>query len=371
MNGRYRGLDGLRGVAAFAVVIHHSLIPGTDIGGLSVFLFFILSGFLITGILHRSRAAVEAGRITIRAALIDFWIRRALRIFPAYYLWLAVFVTLDVVFRQGEILPEVWWYVTYLQNVLIGFVSYRWGDFTHVWSLAVEQQYYVFFAPLVVLVSLKWHSRLMVGTMALCLVVIEGLNALGFEMISLYTAPCTGFVFMGAGALMTLERARTPAWLGARPTSAAAGALVVALAGYPIAERTIGFHLPYAVLVIGSVSALSVVMIHVLQHPAGLVTRVLEWRVLRFLGLISYGLYVVHLPVGVFAEAWLPLARWSAATGLPTNVIDFAVMAPLSIAIASGSYFWFEAKFLALKDRFSTPGGPTPRRTAIAGAAVV
>ena len=350
--GRYVGLDGLRGLASFAVVVHHSLIMGTDIGGLSVFLFFILSGFLITGILHRSREKVEAGRTTVLGALEDFWIRRALRIFPAYYLWFLVFVAIDVVFRQGKIVPEIWWYLTYLQNVYIGFVSYAWGDFTHVWSLAVEQQYYTFFAPLVVLLPTRFHTRLMIATMVACLVTIQGLNAIGFEMISLYTAPFTGFVFMGAGALMTLERERIPAALGSLPSLLVACALIVALACYPIAERTVGFHLPYAVLVIASTASLSVVMIHVLQTPAGIVARVLETRVFKFLGLISYGLYVVHLPVGVFAEAWLPLARWSEVSGLPKNVVDFAVMAPLSIALASASYFWFEARFLALKDRF-------------------
>ena len=351
--GRYAGLDGLRGLAAFAVVIHHSLILGTDIGGLSVFLFFILSGFLITGILHRSREKVEAGRTTVTAALTDFWIRRALRIFPAYYLWLGLFVVFDVAFRKGEIVPNLWWYIVYLQNFMLGFVTYQWSDFTHVWSLAVEQQYYVFFAPLVAVLPLKWHSKLMVVTIALCLAVIQALQSAGYEMITLYTSPANGFVFMAAGALMTLERARTPAWLGAPATALLATAVVAALACYPIAERTLSFHLPYVVLQVLSVSALSIWMIHVLQHPDGWASRVLETRPFKFLGLISYGLYVIHLPVGVFMEAWLPLEAWAHATRLPKNVVDFAVMSTISIALASASYFWFEVKFLALKDRFA------------------
>jgi peptidoglycan/LPS O-acetylase OafA/YrhL len=350
--GRYQGLDGLRGLAAFMVVVHHSLILGTDIGGLSVFLFFILSGFLITGILHRSRAKIEAGTIRLGPALEDFWIRRALRIFPAYYLWLGVFVVLDVVFRNGEILPELGWYLAYLQNVLLGFVTFRWGDFTHVWSLAVEQQYYVFFAPLVVLLPMRVHAKLMVATIALCLAVTAGLQAAGYEMITLYTAPSNGFLFMAAGALMTLERDRIPAWVGSPQALLVAAAAIVALACYPIAERTVGFHLPYVVLQLASVSALSVVMIHVLQHPGGRVTRLLETPILVYLGLISYGLYVVHLPVGVFAERWLPLEAWAAALHLPRNLVDFAVMASLSIALASLSWYFVEARVLALKDRF-------------------
>ena len=350
--GRYAGLDGLRGLASFAVVIHHSLILGTDIGGLSVFLFFILSGFLITGILHRSREKIEAGRTRLGPALEDFWIRRALRIFPAYYLWLGVFVVIDVAFRQGEILKDLWWYLTYLQNFMLGFVTLRWGDFTHVWSLAVEQQYYVFFAPLVVLLPTRWHTRLMIVTIALCLVTIQALQSAGWEMVTLYTSPANGFVFMAAGALMTLERERTPAWMGSTPTLLAAAVVIVLLALYPVAERTIGLKIPYVLLMIASVTSLSVVMIHVLQTPEGVVARVMETRPFKFLGLISYGLYVIHLPVGVFAEAWLPLAAWAEATHLPKPVVDFAVMGSVSILLASASYFWFEAKFLALKDRF-------------------
>ena len=350
--GRYEGLDGLRGLAAFMVVVHHSLILGTDIGGLSVFLFFILSGFLITGILHRSREKIEAGRLRLLPALEDFWVRRALRIFPAYYLWLGVFVVVDVAFRKGEILPDLVWYLVYLQNFLLGFVTFKWGDFTHVWSLAVEQQYYVFFAPLVVLLPTRLHTRLMIATILVCLATIAGLQAAGYEMITLYTSPANGFVFMAAGALMTLEQARTPRWMGSSAMLVATVPVIVALACYPIAERTIGFHLPYVVLQLLSVASLSVVMIHVLQTPDGALTRILEARPLKFLGLISYGLYVIHLPVGVFAEQWLPLARWSEATGLSRNLVDFAVMAPISIGLATLSWYLFEAKVLALKDRF-------------------
>ena len=350
--GRYEGLDGLRGLAAFMVVVHHSLILGTDIGGLSVFLFFILSGFLITGILHRSREKIEAGRLRLLPALEDFWVRRALRIFPAYYLWLGVFVGLDVVFRKGEILPDLAWYLVYLQNFLLGFVTFKWGDFTHVWSLAVEQQYYVFFAPLVVLMPTRWHTRLMIATILVCLATIAGLQAAGYEMITLYTSPANGFVFMAAGALMALEASRTPRWMGSTAMLVATVPVIVALACYPIAERTIGFHLPYVVLQLLSVASLSMVMIHVLQNPQSRLTRILEARPLKYLGLISYGLYVVHLPVGVFAEAWLPLEAIAAAMHLPRNVVDFTVMATISIGLATLSWYLFEAKVLALKDRF-------------------
>lgn len=213
--GRYLGLDGLRGVASFAVVVHHSLILGTDIGGLAVFLFFILSGFLITGILHPLAGEDRGGARERRDRTRRLPGSGARCGSSAYYLWLGIFVVFDVVFRSGAIVPELGWYLTYLQNFYIGFVSFRWDDFTHVWSLAVEQQYYVFFAPLVVLLPLVAHTRLMIVTMIVCLAAIAGLQAIGYEMITLYTSPANGFVFMAAGA--RFERARTPAWMGGRP----------------------------------------------------------------------------------------------------------------------------------------------------------
>ena len=128
-------LDGLRAVAVLAVAWSH-WAPRHQFGipfGTGVHLFFVLSGYLITRILLRIRTADSRA-----AGLRAFYIRRALRIFPAYYLWVAFAVAT---------LPSVaatWpWHVGYLSNLLI-YRQHEWaGPVSHWWSLAVEEQFYL------------------------------------------------------------------------------------------------------------------------------------------------------------------------------------------------------------------------------------
>ena len=354
---RILGLDGLRGLAAFSVIVHHTAIKGTDIGGLSVFMFFILSGFLITGILVGMRAKIEAGRTSLGPALGEFWLQRALRIFPAYYVWLAVFFVLDAVVFGSKTLPYWPWYVTYLQNFLIGYVTYGWAEFTHTWSLAVEQQYYVFFAPLILVIPARFHIRFLVGAILACVAVELALMAAGFEMVTLYTSPSTGFVFMACGAIMAVTRGRAPGWLTAWPTVVLAVALVVALALYPVAERNHLVKLPYVVLVLGSAAGLSTVMLAILARPQSFAVAVLETRPLRFLGLISYALYIVHLPIGEWLEKAVDLQALGARVGLSADMVDFVLVSAASIALATFSYYAIEKHFLELKKRLKRVGG--------------
>jgi peptidoglycan/LPS O-acetylase OafA/YrhL len=108
-------LDGLRAFAAFAVLVQHSLPPqGVNIGGLGVKLFFVLSGFLITGILIRERGCGESGA-PVRKLLSVFYARRFLRIFPLFYAALA----LAVLFQIPRIMEALPWHLTYTSNLMI------------------------------------------------------------------------------------------------------------------------------------------------------------------------------------------------------------------------------------------------------------
>ena len=353
-HSRILGLDGLRGLAAFMVIVHHTAIKGTDIGGLSVFMFFILSGFLITGILIGQRKAIEAGGETIGTALKAFWLQRALRIFPAYYFWFVVFLVVDELAFGEKTLPYWPWYVLYLQNFLIGYVTFAWAEFTHTWSLAVEQQYYVFFAPLVLIVPSRLQLAFFAGAIGLCLVAMSR----GFEMVTLYTSPSTGFVFMACGAIMAATRGRVPAWVSSRPVFLLAVVLVVALALYPVAERNHIVKLPYVVLIVASALALSTVMLGILGRPLSWTVAILETRSLRFLGLISYALYIVHLPVGEWLEKNVDLERLGAVVGLSADMADFVIVSAVSILLATLSYHLVEKRFLALKQRLKRAPAP-------------
>src|SRR5262249_40880734 len=150
-------LDGLRAVAVLAVVAHHTLpgplVDALNPGAAGVRLFFVLSGFLITGILlgcRESMAQQGAGQ-----ALASFYARRFLRIFPLYYFALAVVLLAGV----QEARDGAAWHLAYLSNVYG--VRQGWlGSLAHFWSLAVEEQFYLVWPALVLSLPRPWLGPL-------------------------------------------------------------------------------------------------------------------------------------------------------------------------------------------------------------------
>jgi peptidoglycan/LPS O-acetylase OafA/YrhL len=134
-------LDGLRAFAVFFVMIHH--YSGNRLGfaaNFGVKLFFVLSGFLITSILLRKRRAIQQCGRTRRSAVKQFYIRRFLRIFPLYYFVIAVAVLINL----GPAREALGWMLSYTLNIYMGYHGAYLEYFAHFWTLAVEEQYYLF-----------------------------------------------------------------------------------------------------------------------------------------------------------------------------------------------------------------------------------
>src|SRR4029450_13372172 len=136
-------LDGLRAMAVLAVLWTHYLpeedwLFGVYWGGFGVRLFFVLSGFLITGILLKSRQYVMQGPQPAAFALRPFYSRRLLRIFPLYYTTLAVTALMAI----PPVRETMVWHITYLSNVYFSIQGRFHGPIRHFWSLSVEEQFY-------------------------------------------------------------------------------------------------------------------------------------------------------------------------------------------------------------------------------------
>jgi len=140
-------LDGLRFLAIAGVMIQHNWRPGPmpwifgrlDYAETGVRLFFVLSGFLITGILLRGRAAATVAATSRLSTLRNFYVRRFLRIFPVYYATLLAVVLLDISPAR-----QIWpWLVTYTTNIYIWHRVAWIGHLGHLWTLAVEEQFYI------------------------------------------------------------------------------------------------------------------------------------------------------------------------------------------------------------------------------------
>jgi peptidoglycan/LPS O-acetylase OafA/YrhL len=341
-------LDGLRTVAVAAVVLRHFRLFSYG-GGHGVHLFFVLSGFLITGILLAERSNVAEMRITRGRAFLQFYARRALRIFPLYYFVVLVSIALNIAVAR-EYSP---WLLTYTINLKMAAQGWYIAHFAHFWSLAIEEQYYLVWPWLILLLP----RRALVPA-ALTAIAIGPLFRL-YEVtgdntsyalnggIATYIATPTALDSLGMGSLIAI--------LGASASSAekmrramkyfiplVAFSLVIALRFF--APRTIDlvwFDTATALLFGWLVYTAS-------RGFGGIVGGILSAAPIVYLGRISYGIYVYHPLVRVAVmTAGMKLGikspgRWT------IGLFDIA----LTILIASISWYVLERPMNQLKRKF-------------------
>lgn len=158
----FEQLNGIRFIAVFLVLIDHWLIPVNPfsfLGHLGVVIFFVLSGFLITRILFENADSCRINRSSPIVKIVRFIYRRSLRIFPIYFLLLAM----GAIFSISNFDQLVYWLITYTPNIYI-IVNNTWiGTWDHLWTLAVEEQYYLFFPLLILFSYTRYYLKILVG----------------------------------------------------------------------------------------------------------------------------------------------------------------------------------------------------------------
>ena len=360
----YPALDGLRAVATAAVLISHFFPDRAMIqrafhwGRFGVMLFFVLSGFLITGLLLRGRDAVADGGVTRGQVFRAFVARRALRIAPIYYL--VVLVGWGV--GYGPIADLLPWHLTYTGNIALIYFHQPLAQATHLWSLCVEEQFYLLW-PLVVL----WATAARLAPIALGLVMFsfasEAVGALqgrSFEETHLVLQGCMDA--LGLGALLAVCAHRD------RGGGDSAGRLSfwAALVGAPLFFFAQGFRyqvglratdlLPYRIpgdLGIALIS-LSLVYLATTSGPSFL-RSFLELSPVRYVGRISYGIYLYHLfliPIGRV------VAREYGVPELERGLEMFLLYGAISIVLATVSWYAIESPVNRQKRRFPFPPRP-------------
>ena len=365
------GLDGLRGLAVLAVVAYHLELPFAPRGGaVGVTLFFTLSGYLITTLLLRE---VDAGG---GVRLGHFYARRALRLLPALLLVVAAVAAYARWWAPPasartnlDALPAVVFYVANWYRAFEGFESL--GLLEHTWTLAVEEQFYLLWPPVLLLVlavagrsMVSWRRSLLavalVGSVAPLLVrlaVWEGLEPSAARVLNgtdtaadplmMGCALATGIALLGGldGAGRGARRLRRALQVAVWP----AGALLLADAVLRLDGRDperVPITLLWGPTLIG-LAGTAVVGWTVLRSPA-----LLSWRPLRAVGIVSYGLYLWHYPVIRLLHEQLP-GEWGAGQQL--------LALALSALATTLSYQLVERPVLRLK-RYVPPGtGPAAR----------
>ena len=365
---RIKGLDGLRGVAFLMVFFFH--IHWNQWGWPGVQLFFVLSGFLITGILLDMKESLPA-----KPYFIKFYGRRILRIFPLYYFYLlAMWILTAWALSSGfEPAPmqvfqkEMPFALTYVYDFYFALDRYVPSYFlTHFWTLAVEEQFYLVWPLFILLTPRKhlqkafWGVIVLAPLLRLLTLALHGMEAFSFlrdnVALVVYSLPFTHLDAFALGALLTVVR--VPKAKGIFLVSLLLMPLLGLATDYlatgqwkDVSLASLGFPItmPYGNKFIWGYSLVNglcaVLLYGVMQH--GWAVRLLEWRPLRHLGKISYGMYVYHLAI-----VWLMAVVFDLTITEPFPPIFAFVTFALVWIVSALSFHLMEKPIMDLKDRF-------------------
>jgi peptidoglycan/LPS O-acetylase OafA/YrhL len=359
-------LDGIRGIALLAVMLSHgggryilrttfaaklfayAMVPGWS----GVELFFALSGFLITGILLRSRAAENY--------FTSFYARRFLRIFPIYYLVVtAGLVAAHYNFWWNTVMPpermRISYYI-YAQNwpVFWNHGAYQTvSAFGHFWSLAVEEQFYLVWPLVIWLLPEGWIVTLCTAGLVIALplrffVVHHYAQSLGAMVLT--TSRMDGLL-IGAILAILLRRGQIPLrWIWA--AFGLGGGIFGYIAIFHHRELIdTEFYMP--TLGITAFALLSGGLLAISQHRIPRLQKLLCAGWLRTVGKYSYGMYIYHIPVYLICEHVLA-TRFGLAMPMPLGwaLLYIGFLIAVTFVVAKISYDLFESRILALKVHF-------------------
>ena len=312
-------IDGLRAIAVLSVLFYHAGLPPFSGGFVGVDVFFVISGYLITGIIQ---ADIAAGRFTIA----QFYERRVRRIFPALYLTIIVTVAAALLLFSATDLERLFTSITWLAFFASNFYfaensgyfdgAAEQNAILQTWSLAIEEQFYVFFPPLLALLA-RWRrvpAGWVIVTLAILSFVFSVYAVDRDARPAFFSTPGRIWELM-LGALLAvgffprIEAARWRAMLGAVGAALIAGSVVFLSTETPF---------PGAAALPACAGTAAIIWAGACGPSP--VTQALSWRPAVAVGLISYSLYLLHWPILVMLRYWNEAELSAVQTALALSV---------------------------------------------------
>jgi peptidoglycan/LPS O-acetylase OafA/YrhL len=375
-SGHILALDGIRGLAILAVMVFHfgafDPAPGIDnvfhkittAGWAGVDLFFVLSGFLITGILVDAKGSDHYFR--------NFYLRRVLRIFPLYYGYLIVLFLILPMFSAGHAdptrSPAAPWYWTYTANWYFarhGNWAVATAETGRFWSLSVEEQFYLVWPFVVAVCSRRTLMRLAGGLIAGAFLVRCIMLAFHMSSIAVIVSTTARVDALGVGALIALavrgeggtaavaRRARPLGWIAA----GVLGVVIIVCRG-PKQEAPLMQTVGYSAV---AMSCGALLIAAVAAPPSAVLARVFATPFLRMLGRYSYALYILfQLSSDTLDRVGLTVDRLPRLAGsqIPAALLVIVTAGLMTLAMALVSWYAFERHFLSLKRFFPSAAPP-------------
>ena len=337
-------LDGLRAIAAFLVVLYHCFLPALP-GGMGVLAFFVLRGFLITWLLLKEEE--RYGKVSLKL----FYVRRSLRIFPAFYAYWLLLMGAHVIARKQIAMGQAIASLFYVGNYYQAIVGDPQTGLSHTWSLGVEEQFYLLWP--ITFLWLKGNGRrvrFLLWSIAgvwlyreLLVLVIHA------PQQYIYEAFDTRADHLMIGCLLAValrEGLWTPLWRSLVAIPSLVWLTLGLLACSVVCTDRYGSIYRDAVGFIVDPILIAILIVQVIAHSSVGFAAVLNWRWVRYLGTISYGIYLYHGHAILVADKM---------TGTLPKVISMFVGILSVVAVASASYWFLEEPLLRLRARY-TPG---------------
>lgn len=344
-------LDGLRAFAVLAVFVHHFIDPENPfiskvpLGDLGVRLFFVLSGFLITAILLKSRD--KSRQLPTSRLIYYFYSRRFLRLVPVSFLFLSIALPFFPEARNYLL-----WFYLYGQNVLFAIH----GEFVfanHLWSLAVEEQFYLLWPVLILFTPSKWLLHAVIAVTILGVVFRIGFLMAGMTHFQASMLTPSHFDTLGMGAVLAVLNNQ----LGGKSTTTASLLRLAFLTGFAILSGVLVAKLlsapPAVEFILGELGA-ALLFVWVVgcadRRFSGWPGALLEAKPVVYVGKISYGMYVYHFYVPdlcgfLFAKMHYPLPD--------SELARVFLFSSVAIALAAISWETMEKPIVKLKSRFA------------------